>query len=148
MLGLLSGCAPIGPEFEKPEIGLPDKFLKESATPARKNDATWWTAYNDSILNQIVEYGLKNNKDVQRLAARILQSQGILESSGFPLSGALKVGEAKLTTDGGEVTTTTSFARPDSTWKLALSGRLQRECETAIARPKPAMRVWTFGVCA
>ncbi len=134
VLGLLSGCAPIGPEFEKPKIGLPDKFLKESATPARKNDATWWTAYNDSILNQIVEYGLKNNKDVQRLAARILQSQGILESSGFPLSGTVRVGEAKLSGGGGEATTATTFARTEATWKLDLFGKLQREREAAVAR--------------
>lgn len=50
------------------------------------------------------------------------------------MSGAVRVGEAKLSGGGGEATTTTTFARTEATWKLDLFGKLQREREAAVAR--------------
>ncbi|TCK99877.1 multidrug efflux system outer membrane protein [Shimia isoporae] len=134
VLGLLSGCTVAGPEFEKPKIGLPSRFLREESSVARNNTEQWWKAFNDNLLNQLVAYGLENNKDIQRIAARIQQSQGILASSGFPFSGATKVGEAAISGGGGDRPDHTGFARAEATWKLDLYGKLQREKESAFAR--------------
>jgi len=134
MLGLLSGCTTAGPDFTSPKIGLPDKFLNEPAVATRKNDAQWWKAFNDQLLNQLVDYGLKNNKDIERIAARIQQSQGILASSGFPLSGTTRVGEGRITGGGGDPVDHTGFVRAEATWKLDLYGKLAREKEAAFAR--------------
>ncbi len=144
VLGLLSGCT-VGPEFEAPTLDMPARFLNETPGVSRDNSAKWWTAFNDSVLNKIVGYGIENNKDIQRIAARILQSQGILASSGYQLNGNARVAEAKIETGGGESVDHTGFARTEATWKVDLFGRYQSERDAALARLEAAyadLDVW------
>ncbi len=150
MLGLLSGCAiaPAGPNFERPETKLAKSFLnKQPVGVVRKHDAKWWASFNDSLLNTIVGYGLENNKDIQRIAARIQQSQGILASAGYPFGGTNRVSEAKRSVGAGDPSETTGFVRAEAKWKLDLFGQLQREKEAALARLEASyadLDVWTL----
>ncbi|WP_412552940.1 efflux transporter outer membrane subunit [Shimia sp. MIT1388] len=150
MLGLLSGCAiaPAGEDYARPETDLAKSFLKKQpAGVVRKHDAKWWTSFNDSLLNKIVGYGLENNKDIQRIAARIQQSQGILASAGFPIGGTTRVGEVRRSGGGGDAAETSGFVRAEAKWKLDLFGKLQREKEAAFARLEASyadLDVWTL----
>ncbi len=149
MLGLLSGCtaiAPVGEDYERPDTDIARSFFPDQPTGVvRKNDEKWWLSFNDTLLNRIVGYGLDNNKDVQRIAARIQQSQGILASSGFPIGGTTRVSEAKQGFGGGEGPENTGFVRAEAKWKIDLFGRLQREREAAFARLEASyadLEVW------
>lgn len=132
-----SGCA-VGEDFVRPTMNLPGSFDGKSGGPARKTDAQWWLAFNDTAINQMVELGLKQNLDIRRIAARIDQSRGILASAGFPVSGNTRIAEAKINTGGGSDTSQTGFVRTEATWKIDLFGRLQRERESAFARLEAA----------
>ncbi|MDO6484301.1 efflux transporter outer membrane subunit [Shimia thalassica] len=131
------GCA-AGDDFVPPTMDLSDSFLKKGSGPARTNDAKWWLSFNDPIINQVVELGLQQNLDVRRIAARIEQSQGILDGAGFPISGNARVAESKINSGGGDPTTQTGFVRAEATWKIDLFGRLRREREAAFARLEAA----------
>lgn len=149
MLGLLSGCAvaPAGEDYARPDTELAKSFLKKLPSGGvRKHDAKWWTSFNDSLLNTIVGYGLENNKDIQRIAARIQQSQGILASAGVPIGGTTRVSELRRS-GGGDAAETTGFVRAEAKWKLDLFGKLQREKEAALARLDASyadLDVWTL----
>ncbi|WP_299421951.1 efflux transporter outer membrane subunit [uncultured Shimia sp.] len=150
MLGLLSGCAiaPVGEDYARPDTDVANRFFKKGPSGAvRKHDAKWWTSFNDSLLNKLVGYGLENNKDIQRIAARIQQSQGILDSAGFPIGGSNRVSEVKRSGGGGNEPETTGFVRAEAKWKLDLFGKLQREKEAAFARLEASyadLDVWTL----
>lgn len=131
-LGLI-GCT-VGEDFSSPTMKLSNRFGPTTAGPVRTNDAQWWKAFNDPLINQIVDLGLKQNLDIRRIGARIQQSQGIVQSSGFPISGNARVAEAKVQTGGGESTQQTGLVRAEATWKIDLIGRLKREREAAYAR--------------
>jgi len=65
-----AGCSPIGPDYERPEIELPQNWknlpganpaLWKPATPA--DDAPkdkWWKAFNDKMLENLIEQCLTN----------------------------------------------------------------------------------------
>ena len=67
----LSGCA-IGPDYLRPSFSLPNSYFKAEtasapATEQSKIGATWWTLFQDPILNDLVEQGLTNNADILSL---------------------------------------------------------------------------------
>ncbi|MDE0588802.1 efflux transporter outer membrane subunit [Halocynthiibacter sp. C4] len=130
---LLTGCA-AGEDFTPPTMKLSDSFTGKSAEPIRKNDAKWWQAFNDPVINRLVEQGLQQNLDVKRYAARIQQSQGVVDGAGFPISGNARVAESRIDAGGGNPTVRTGFVRTEASWKIDLFGRLKREREAAFAR--------------
>ena len=133
----LTGCT-AGEDFSSPTMKLSNTFLGKPNGPARTNDAKWWLAFNDPVINQIVELGLEQNLDVRRIAARIEQSQGVLDAAGFPISGNARVAEGRFNSGGGNPTSQTGFVRAEATWKNDLFGRLKREREAAFARLEAA----------
>ncbi|WP_299354307.1 efflux transporter outer membrane subunit [uncultured Shimia sp.] len=137
LLGISSltvvGCT-AGEDFSTPTMKLSKSFSGKSSGPVRTNDAKWWLAFNDPVINQIVDLGLKQNLDVRRIAARIEQSQGILDAAGNPIAGNARIAESRINSGGGSPTTQTGFVRAEATWKIDLFGRLRREREAAFAR--------------
>ncbi|GAA6193525.1 efflux transporter outer membrane subunit [Phaeobacter sp. NW0010-22] len=133
----LTACT-VGEDFTSPTMKLSQSFSNTPTGPVRKNDAKWWYAFNDPDINQIVELGLQQNLDVRRIAARIEQSQGILDGAGYPIYGNARIAESSLNSGGGNPTTKTGFIRGEATWKIDLFGRLLREREAAFARLEAA----------
>jgi outer membrane protein, multidrug efflux system len=79
MLGVitttLAGCQLLGPMYSRPESTLPAQFDSHPgmATSAEQQMALqkWWTLFNDSALNSLVETALEKNTNVQLAVARI-----------------------------------------------------------------------------
>ncbi len=140
----LTGCT-VGDDFTPPTMEMSDSFDGGPASVARKRDAKWWLAFDDPSIDQVVQIGLNQNLDVRRIAARIDQSRGILDATGFPVSGNVRIAEAKINTGGGNPTEETGFVRTEATWKMDLFGRLRRERESAFARLEAAysdLEIW------
>ncbi|MCX6868095.1 MAG: efflux transporter outer membrane subunit [Verrucomicrobia bacterium] len=77
LLGLfISGCA-VGPDFQRPDSGLPAtwSFSKRKAAPAANSAdlVRWWRRFHDAELNSLVEQAVDSNLDVQQAAARLRQ---------------------------------------------------------------------------
>jgi len=97
---LLAGCS-VGPDYRRPDIPLPSDYPEppgSSAAPAPASlPASWWTLYNDALLNDLVASGQKSNADVRLAFARVQEAEG-----------ALREARASLFP---EVTGTASYAR-------------------------------------
>ena len=51
-----AGCAPLGPEFKRPDVDLQAQFLSGgSGGIGDVSKDAWWTDFRDSMLNQLLQ---------------------------------------------------------------------------------------------
>ncbi len=89
---LMSGCAAVGPDFEKPETQVSDSWLEahdpqvDTSTAAYKD---WWLVFNDPILVELIELAYNQNLNLQVAGLRILEARahlGIATGLQYPQS--------------------------------------------------------------
>ena len=78
---LVAGCTTLGPDYERPQPGLPTSYPTGSATEISV-PLEWWKLYNDATLNDLVESARKNNTDVRLAAARVREAEAALREAG------------------------------------------------------------------
>jgi len=73
---MLSGCVSMAPDAQIPEhvAQLPDKFeSNDDKVSAPYAPDQWWSAFEDPVLNALVEKALRNNLDIAESTARLSQ---------------------------------------------------------------------------
>lgn len=61
---LLAACAPVGPNFQKPEVQLPEGWLEiadERISPEGGGHRDWWKNFNDPALEALIQHAYENN---------------------------------------------------------------------------------------
>ena len=88
----VSGCAVVGPNFQKPEAEVSDSWL-EAHDPRVDTSSTaykdWWTVFNDPILIELIERAYNQNLNLQVAGLRILEARaqlGIATGLQYPQS--------------------------------------------------------------
>ncbi len=143
----LNACTLIGPDFEKPELGLDEQWLADYRETFKSGDATkWWEVFNDPVLNQLINLAHQQNLDLQTVAIRILEARaqlGIARGSLFPQSQTLETGLAFHKLSERSPNFDPSFDDPDfvafdmgfdALWELDVWGRFRRGIESANAK--------------
>lgn len=109
-----------------PNTFIPEKFQTQSAINANsvRVDDAWLKQFNDIELNELVAEALKNNPDIQVMAARRTQAQAVIDAaSGGQYPGINAIGNA-----GGNVgasgTGLTGYYI-GAHWELDLWGRVR-----------------------
>lgn len=138
VLCLLSGCV-VGPNYEKPEAVTPPEY-KEAAGKwgvAKPADALpkgkWWLAFNDPVLNELIEQVSVSNQTLAAAEARYRQASATVKGARaglFPTLGA-SGGAARSRTSQG--TGSRYDIGIDAGWEIDLWGRVQRLVEAAQA---------------
>ena len=151
ILIVLTGCAAVGPDYVKPEIAVPDRWHERIAEQASQgSDATlqkWWTAFNDPVLNNLIERASAANLDLKTAASRIREARGRLEIAGSTRLPAVdasgQASRTKLSNDGAleQVAPAGGFdphdlyhLGVDASWELDIFGRVRRMIESAGAQ--------------
>jgi NodT family efflux transporter outer membrane factor (OMF) lipoprotein len=156
---LLAGCT-VGPQFQKP---TPAATYVWHATPGDGSsevtsdavDETWWTRFNDPVLNGLVQQLVKQNLDLAGASERVQEAQAarrVTASAGMPNVGAsfaqahehlsstgitsLYVPASGATLEVNDWTTGLS-----ASWELDLFGRVRRAVEAADAGTEAAVEV-------
>jgi NodT family efflux transporter outer membrane factor (OMF) lipoprotein len=150
MLGtvlLLSGCTTLGPDFERPEAPVEDTWLEreEPAVEAAKGDySRWWTAFNDPVLDALIEKAYQQNLPLQAAGLRILEARAqlaIAVGSQYPqlqqVAGAVTRSRISENSPNFNPAADKSFwqanAGFDASWELDFWGRFRRGVESAAA---------------
>lgn len=122
------GCAGEA-TINKPVMEVADQFSTRSAASSiTVSDARWWAAFGDNDLDQVVEIGLAQNLDIRKAVARIQQARGLYGAAGYPASGAVRIGEGKISHDSdAQETVSAGFARAEASWRVDLFGALANE---------------------
>lgn len=92
---LLAGCKAVGPDYQREQLNLPTQYTEqlnigaqyaEAIDPAQsKISNTWWTLYQDQVLNDLVSKALQNNTDIKLAVARIEEADAVAREVGAAL---------------------------------------------------------------
>jgi NodT family efflux transporter outer membrane factor (OMF) lipoprotein len=135
-------CAPVGPEFVKPEADLPGLWTQaaaegfdDAASPAED----WWTVFQDPILNELVETARRNNNNLEIAALRVLEARaqlGIATGLKYPQTQAAS-GDATYISPPNSSAVSDNYWQfglgAGASWEIDFWGRFRRAVESADA---------------
>ncbi|MFU8821969.1 MAG: efflux transporter outer membrane subunit [Gammaproteobacteria bacterium] len=77
LVAVLAGCA-VGPDYERPELAMPESWPEPVALPAVELPDDWWRAFGDPVLDGVVERALAENLGLRLEYARIAEARARL----------------------------------------------------------------------
>ncbi len=140
----LSGCTTVGPDYHPPQVTAPSQWSEahgEFTAADRERLRTWWRAFNDPMLDRLVDQALASNQDLGIAQARLQQARAeriqIASSLGPTVSagGIAQALRSSKTLDWppGIGQSRTWRAGFDASWELDLFGGTRRAVEAADA---------------
>ena len=142
----VAACAPVGPDFVRPDVELNPSWLEEELD-AFENDAAdlteWWRTLEDPVLDKLIETAYQQNNALRIAGLRVLESQarlGIATGNRYPqvqvLAGdASAVGTSKTGADSDtrDLSFTQYNLAATLSWEMDFWGRFRRGIEAADA---------------
>jgi len=145
-LTLQAACAPVGPDFVRPDAPVNpawlDAELQQYATaPAELAD--WWRSLGDPVLDELIRTAQQRNNNVRIAGLRVLEAQASLHlarGTRYPQgqvvlgdATAVKASESNANTAAGDLSFTQFNLGASVTWELDFWGRFRRGIEAADA---------------
>jgi multidrug efflux system outer membrane protein len=136
----VTGCT-TGPDYEgPPSAAAPSGPFSEIDDPAfvpgETDLRTWWTVFEDPMLNQIIADAAENAPDLRIAAARVQEARARLDLSRASRSPQIALGggtAATGNTSSGFASGFSSSAAAEASWEIDLFGRLARGIEASEA---------------
>lgn len=152
MVALAVGCT-LGPEPERPvtaadaSTGYVHGSSMSAVVPADADlgwprDTLWWQRFGDTTTTELVELALAANTDLQVAAARVLESQALLEAAGGARLPQVGYGLSANRSRNSFVLPEVGRLNPESTtygtdlnisWQADLFGKLKRTRQSSWA---------------
>ena len=136
---LLAGCVTVGPDYATPQTA-PVTLQQAGAADyvADHPVATWWSQFDDPVLDQLVRESLLANPDVRIAVSRVDEARAVFSERRWDLAPHVTAGvegtRTKQPVEGqGRVETDSYSAGFDAAWELDLFGRVRRSAEAAHA---------------
>jgi NodT family efflux transporter outer membrane factor (OMF) lipoprotein len=135
---LVSGCAMVGPDYEEPTAPVEEEWV-QAEDPAvsveRPVAPEWWhTAFQDPVLDQLVDDALEQNLTLRSAGLRVLQSQqqlAIAIGNQYPQQQQANGSTSRQRVEG---TTFDSYGVGlNLSWEVDFWGRFRRQVESASA---------------
>ncbi len=150
-MALLSACAPVGPNYQKPQIAVPDAWHQAISREMKKQAGaslqTWWKIFDDATLNELIEQARTSNLNLKIALSGIAASRarlGVVSGREFPDADVLGSftrfkhsdhGPLKqLTPPGGFDAQNMFMLGLDALWEIDVFGRIRRQIEAAGAQ--------------
>lgn len=138
-LGLVS-CT-IGPDYHRPSLKIPQKWLTVGGLSAEnKTVVEWWTHFNDPLLNDLLQRVVKQNFDLKGAEQAVIQSQALLNKSRADLwptfsgSAAFSLNKTSMSYETvNDPLYHLYAAQINASWEIDVFGRLRRLKEAAQA---------------
>lgn len=136
---VLAGCVTVGPDYVAPQTA--PAALQQAGTVDYVADhpvATWWSQFDDPVLDQLVREALIANLDVRIAVSRVNEARAVFSERRLDLAPHVTMGvegtRTKQPVEGqGRVETDSYSAGFDAAWELDLFGRVRRSAEAAHA---------------
>jgi NodT family efflux transporter outer membrane factor (OMF) lipoprotein len=147
---LLAGCTTLGPDYVEPDVGWLKSWqsdlygqLDDAHRQTQVDLRFWWHAFNDPVLNDLIETARRENPSLRIAGLRIIESRAVLGIAGSNQYPQLQqIGGAASYVDNRESggsgpdrdTQFTAFSAGfDLAWELDFWGRFRRGIESAEA---------------
>ncbi|MEE4184441.1 MAG: efflux transporter outer membrane subunit [Gammaproteobacteria bacterium] len=135
---VLAGCL-VGPDYERPELTLPETYMGAETTDTSLGDLPWWQVFNDPAMVALLNAAVDANRDLRVAAARVAEAQaryGVARSAQFPVLGveanAARGNSGELLRPGSGPTNS-YFAGLGAAYEADLWGQFRRGSEAARA---------------
>jgi NodT family efflux transporter outer membrane factor (OMF) lipoprotein len=150
VLGLMQGCFGIGPklgpDYSPPKLEMQDAWhqaVTAGFADGEANLQTWWTVFEDPVLNGLIERAGRGNLGLKEAVARIKEARaqrGIAAGERFPDIDSTGAGMRKRSPHTF-LSPTTQRSRTDDffkfggegSWEIDFWGRIDRSIESADA---------------
>lgn len=142
-------CTMVGPDYVRPPAPTAANWM-ETNEPSVKHEpaevSTWWTVFNDPVLNTLVETAYRQNPSLRAAGVRVLEAQaqrGIAIGELFPQQqdsfgtysrNDLSENKANRNTPGLKTPFDNWQIGFEASWELDVWGRFRRAIETADAQ--------------
>ncbi len=138
---LLSGCQSIWPDYQRPKVAVPKAYDQQADQANSHLSNTWWTLYQDQVLNDLVAKALQNNSDIKLAVARIEESDAVLREVGAALFPQIDLNSAAGRTRATTTGATPVFANnPRSNFNAQLRTSFELDFWGKLSRTKEAAR--------
>ena len=150
----LNGCA-VGPNFHPPKTEVGAAFAngnQTNMTPA-PTAVAWWRAFNDPLLNGLVDQAVTNNPDLRIATAHVLEARALRMGAVadlFPIANANAGWTKSISSQDSTPVSLTREQRTlslynagfDATWELDFFGHVSRaiQADTAVVATTIATR--------
>lgn len=78
---MVGGCAKVGPDFLRPKTSVSPNWMEaadERVKTSRAEYRAWWEAFNDPVLNRIVDHAYRENLSLKVAGLRVLEARAQL----------------------------------------------------------------------
>ncbi len=138
-LTALVGCAPVGPNYARPQMPTPPQYRFVSGTAQAETlaAAPWFQVFADPTLQALIREAIANNLDLRAAVARVEEARaraGIAKSFLYPqVDGVADYNVRQASTSADDTTHQSGSYGFRLSWELDLFGRLRRQQESALA---------------
>ena len=144
----LAGCAAVGPDYEPPEVPVPDAWQNAAVEGLSEGDATlqtWWHALDDPTLESLVKRAEQSNLTLEEAAARVQEARalfGVARGDQIPdvaAGGSAQRFKGSDNSQLGQIapnglqTTNLYDIGLGASWEIDVFGRVRRSVESASA---------------
>ena len=138
---LLSGCQSIWPDYQRPKVAVPSAYDQQANQESSHLSNTWWTLYQDQVLNDLVAKAVQNNSDIKLAVARIEEADAVLREVGAALFPQIDLNSAASRTRATTTGATPVFANnPSSNFNAQLRTSFELDFWGKLSRTKEAAR--------
>ena len=138
---LLSGCQSIWPDYQRPKVAVPSAYDQQANQESSQLSNTWWTLYQDQVLNDLVAKAVQNNSDIKLAVARIEEADAVLREVGAALFPQIDLNSAASRTRATTTGATPVFANnPSSNFNAQLRTSFELDFWGKLSRTKEAAR--------
>ena len=145
-VALLSACAPVGPDFVRPEAPVNPAWLEaelEQFDTDAAELAEWWRVLEDPVLDELIATARRENNNLKIAGLRVLESQARLNiavGNRYPqqqvLAGditAVGISESTANSSTADTSFTEFNLGASVVWEIDFWGRFRRGIEAADA---------------
>jgi NodT family efflux transporter outer membrane factor (OMF) lipoprotein len=131
----------VGPDYQAPDLHLPDKWSATSSGPALQTGegtrlARWWTQFEDAQLDQLIDQALTGSLDLKLAQARLRQARASRQSAQAGLFPTLTASASRSRSNSAAAAPqagTLYDAGFDANWEIDVFGGNRRGLEAATA---------------
>lgn len=145
-LASLVACTAVGPDYVRPQVGLPAQFAKSGSQSTTADMQHWWTLYEDTQLNNLIDKAHINNTNIQYAVARIEEADAMMREVGaalLPSVGLNGNGVRRRLTEAGLFPV--FFQNPLNSYNFALNSSIELDFWGKLRRSKEAARASYLG---
>ena len=136
---LLTGCATVGPDFQKPDATVAESWLEADDTHVSTDTMEykdWWQVFDDPALVQLIEKAFQENLNLQIAGLRIMEARaqlGFAIGTRYPQSQAVNASYTRSKISGDSNSFSTWSSSFDAVWEADIWGKFSRGIESADA---------------